>query len=87
MQWSKLRLKKSSKSLTKFPAKSSANTITKTKPIDPCSPLNINDINKKMINWIHKQRNAKQKLTQIGLKPEDSFKDVVSFNAFVLNSY
>ena len=82
-----IKTEKSLKSLTKFPAKSSANTITKTKPIDPRSPLNINDINKKMINWIHKQRNAKQKLTQIGLKPEDSFKVVVSFYAFVLNSY
>ena len=82
-----IKTEKSSKSLTTFPAKSSANTITKTKPIDHCSPLNINDINKKMITWIHKQRNAKQKLTQTGLKPEDSFKVVVSFYAFVLNSY
>ena len=34
-----IKSEKSSKSLTTFPPKSSTNTITNKKPIDPCSPL------------------------------------------------
>ncbi|CAB4013594.1 Hypothetical predicted protein, partial [Paramuricea clavata] len=64
---------KSEKSSKKIP-KDSAKKITMTKPTSSCPPLSVSEIHKRMLNWIHNQPEAKEKLAQVGLKPVDSFK-------------
>lgn len=73
---------KSERSSKKIP-KDSAKKITMTKPTSSCPPLSVSEIHKRMLNWIHNQPEAKEKLAQVGLKPVDSFKITVS----VLFSY
>lgn len=68
---------KSERSSIKNP-QGSVNKITARKPIRSCPPPSVSEIHKKMLNWIYNQPEAKKNLTQVGFKPEDSFKIKVS---------